>query len=54
MQLEVIEGDVVMPPWMGDTDFHASHRSNLLKKNIEYYSRWGWQEPHDLEYVWPV
>jgi hypothetical protein len=27
---------VVMPPWFGDDAFHASHRSNLLRKNFEY------------------
>lgn len=42
-----------MPPWWGRDDLHASHRSNLLRKNAEFYSQYGWTEPHDLEYVWP-
>lgn len=54
MQLEIIEGDVVMPPWLGDEAFHASHRSNLLRKDLEFYSQWGWTEPDDLEYIWPT
>lgn len=42
------------PSWVGNEAFHASHRSNLLRKSPEYYSRLGWSEPSDLEYVWPV
>jgi hypothetical protein len=46
--------DVVMPGWIGDGDLHASHRSNLLRKDFAYYSRFGWSESCDLQYVWPV
>ena len=42
------------PPWMGREDVHASHRSNLLRKNFAWYSQWGWSESPDLPYVWPV
>lgn len=42
------------PFWYGDEDFHASHRSNLLRKDPEHYGQFGWTEPHDLEYVWPT
>lgn len=42
-----------MPPWFGDEDFHASHRSNLLRKDPQWYGQFGWSEPDDLEYVWP-
>lgn len=42
-----------MPPWLGDEQFHASHRSKLLSKNHKYYSQFGWKEPNDLPYVWP-
>ena len=45
--------DTGLPPWIGDEAFHASHRSNLLRKNIDYYSQFGWTEPTDLEYIWP-
>ncbi len=43
-----------MPPWLGDPEFHASHRSNLLRKSPQYYYRFNWAEPDDLPYVWPV
>lgn len=42
------------PSWIGYDAFHASHRSNLLRKDRAWYSQFGWQEPADLEYVWPV
>lgn len=42
-----------VPPWLGDPDFHASHRSNLLRKDPVWYSQFGWEEPDDLPYVWP-
>jgi len=34
----------MVPPWLGREDFHASHRSKLLAKNPEHYSRFGWKE----------
>lgn len=42
------------PRWFGDPDFHASHRSNLLRKDHDWYGRFGWTEPDNLPYVWPV
>lgn len=42
------------PPWLGDEGLHASHRSNLLRKDPEWYGRFGWAEPPDLPYIWPV
>jgi hypothetical protein len=42
-----------MPSWWGDEKFHASHRSNLLRKNPEWYSQFSWTESSDLLYVWP-
>lgn len=41
------------PPWFGDRGFHASHRSNLLRKDPTWYGQFGWREPPDLPYVWP-
>ena len=43
-----------MPDWLGDLTFHASHRSNLLRKDHVWYSQFGWAEPDNLPYVWPV
>lgn len=42
------------PHWIGRADFHASHRSNLLRKDPVYYSQFGWTEPNNLPYIWPI
>lgn len=47
-------GPILPPPWLGREALHASHRSNLLRKNPDYYGRFGWSEPPDLPYFWPV
>jgi hypothetical protein len=47
-------GDIVMPPWFGDDRFHASHRSNLLRKLPEHYNQFGWKEGPDMPYFWPT
>lgn len=41
------------PPWL-TPEFCRSHQSNLLRKDLVYYSQFGWQVPLDLPYVWPV
>lgn len=43
-----------MPPWLGDPALHAAYRSNLLRKAPDFYRQYGWTEPADLPYVWPV
>jgi hypothetical protein len=47
-------GPILAPPWLGHEPLHASHRSNLLRKDPDYYGRFGWSEPPDLPYLWPV
>lgn len=42
------------PWWFGDERFHASHRSNLLRKDPSFYSQFGWKEPNTLPYWWPT
>lgn len=42
------------PAWLGDESIHASHRSNLIRKDPAYYAQFGWGEGADLPYVWPV
>jgi hypothetical protein len=44
----------VYPDWLGDDRIHASHRSNLLRKDFSFYSKYKWQEPNDLPYIWPI
>lgn len=46
--------------WMGNEEFHSSHRSILLAKDFEHYSQFGWKETPAVKvngsypYVWPV
>ena len=53
MQLYDIPDSIDLPPWIGNVEFHRSHRSNLLRKDPIWYGQWGWTEPHDLPYIWP-
>jgi len=50
----VAVGTIILPPWIEKETFHASHRSNLLRKNPDYYGQFGWKEPNNLPYEWPV
>lgn len=42
-----------LPWWLGDPDFHLSHRSNLVRKDPQYYRPLFGDIPDDLPYVWP-
>lgn len=42
-----------VPSWLGDEKFHASHRSNLKRKNPSFYGKYNWAESPDLPYIWP-
>ncbi len=53
MKFEKIRGKIVFPSWVGNKKFHASHRSNLLRKNKKYYSKFRWKEDSNLPYFWP-
>ena len=54
MKLEIIHGKIILPKWVGNKQFHSSHKSNLLRKNKEHYSKFNWKEKDDLNYVWPI
>ena len=45
---------LIKPSWLGNYEFHASHRSNLLRKDKNYYSKYDWKETDDLPYIWPI
>lgn len=44
--------DLSPPNWLGDTMFHLSHQSNLLRKNREHYIKY-FNVPDNMEYIWP-
>lgn len=50
----VAERNPPLPPWLGKKKFHASHRSNLLRKDPDFYGQYGWTEKPNLPYHWPV
>ena len=54
MKKEIIEGKIEYPHWLGDDSFHSAHRSNLLRKDKEFYSKYMWTESDNMEYYWPV
>ncbi|HJT55246.1 MAG TPA: MSMEG_6728 family protein [Ktedonobacteraceae bacterium] len=51
---ELPTDEIAYPWWLGDRRFHDSHKSNLLRKEPNYYRQFGWDVPDDLPYVWPV
>lgn len=54
MPLYEVPTIIAMPSWVGDDRIHASHRSNLLRKDPTYYSQFNWAESADIPYYWPV
>jgi len=42
------------PSWLSDERIFKTHRSNLLSKDPVHYGQFGWTEPHNLCYFWPV
>ena len=52
MQKMIIRGKITYPQWFGRNCFHASHRSNLLRKDLNLYGQYNWSEPPDLPYLW--
>ena len=51
--LHTLGGAALPPEWLGDKDFHLSHRSNLLRKLRAHYEVFWPDDPDDLPYVWP-
>lgn len=48
------ECEIVLPRWVGNDDFHAAHRSNLLRKDQGFYSQFGWDDDPLKPYLWPA
>ena len=48
------KAEIKVPYWLGDEKFHSAHRSNLLRKDYGYYSKFDWKETDDMPYYWPV
>jgi hypothetical protein len=46
------DSPVLMPLWLGGK-IHTTHRSALLFKNYEFYSKFNWKEEPIYDYYWP-
>lgn len=53
MLIPRVSGNRSIPNWL-TPKFIRSHRSNLMRKDPEYYGKFRWGVPSDLPYVWPV
>lgn len=45
---------LIEPPWLRNEELHISHRSNLIRKDPEYYKKFWPGIREDLPYLWPV
>ena len=41
------------PKWLGNSVFHKSHQSNLVRKNPDHYRKYFPIVPNNLDYIWP-
>lgn len=48
------QDELELPSWIGDEAFHLSHRSNLVRKDPEFYRPKFGDVPDDLPYIWPT
>lgn len=44
--------EYTLPSFIGKKVFHDSHKSNLLRKKPDYYYKYNWNVPDNLEYSW--
>lgn len=44
----------VIPPWLGNKDFHLAHQSNLIRKDPEHYGPLFPGVPDNLPYIYPI
>lgn len=53
MEMESLdETQIILPSFIGNERFHSSHRANLLKKEPDFYQKYGWTENPQDPYVW--
>jgi hypothetical protein len=51
-RLSIFRDQNVRPVWLGNEEFHRSHQSNLIRKDLYYKTLWP-DVPDNLPYVWP-
>ena len=52
MQRITVPPSMIEPLWLGDKKLHDSHKSNLLRKDPEFYSQYYWDVEPNLPYYW--
>lgn len=52
MEKEYVPETFEYPFWFGNVKFHDSHKSNLLKKEPEFYCKYNWGVNPDNPYIW--
>jgi len=52
MEYLICPPSITEPLWLGDKDFHDSHKSNLLRKDASFYGKYMWDVPDNLDCVW--
>lgn len=52
--LPIHQNQLKYPPWIGNVNFHSSHRAALLYKDFKWYSQFGWIERPKIQYIWPI
>lgn len=50
---EININEIKLPKWIGNNEFHNSHKSNLLRKNEKYYLNFKNKVSNNLPYIWP-
>lgn len=53
IQKRIKHNNFVYPKWINDERLINSHKSALLFKNYNYYSKFGWNLPAKIDYFWP-
>jgi len=43
-----------LPWWLGKYSYHSSHRSNLLRKDFNWYKQFNWFDNPENPYWWPT
>ena len=45
---------LIFPQFIGDEEFHSSHRAALLFKNYNWYKQFEWAEIPQINYKWKI
>jgi hypothetical protein len=53
MEFQAVGMGYEEPAWFSNECLFASHRANLLRKDTNYYSRFGWVVNKHMPYYWP-